>query len=203
MSKNRVIGGFEEVLERGQSTITTAAKQTVTDFAGTAKGQLTGGQNPPSQNSPQTSSSDHGSNEHGASGQNQHMSDDAAQQYLKDLYGVKDQNKSSSRGGHDDSQKGSGSLSQVLGIPEKDSNAGKTPDEIAKMQALRIQLHQKYIRDTFDRPKQKEESVTEKLEREDKEEEMQELATQRENPPPLNPTVKQGTAESESALSSG
>ncbi len=85
-------------------------------------------------------------------------------------------------------------VKNALGIPEIGSNQ-KTPEELAKIEALRQQLHGQYYQDLTNPQKAPEENVTEKLEREDQEKKMADLETDKEKPPPLPATVKQGTGE--------
>src|SRR3989344_3042538 len=125
---NRVIGGFEEAIETGQATIKKAAKQTASDFGKVVKNQITGTSN-------QNPTNDQGTNEQANSAQQQ-MSDDQAKQFLSDLYGVKD--KSSQKVQKPQSHP----VGEALGIVQADPNAGKTPDELAKIQSLRNSLHQ-------------------------------------------------------------
>ncbi|MDP2649236.1 MAG: hypothetical protein Q8P10_00170 [bacterium] len=57
-----------------------------------------------------------------------------------------------------------------------EENPEKTPEEVQKMVQLRQQLHKEsYYDPTFNRPKPKEETVQEKLEKEDDEKKMKEL----------------------------
>lgn len=156
--------GFGEVLERGQTTVKKAAKQTVSDFAQAVKGQITGNQN------------DQGTNEQANAAQNQQkMSDEEAKKFLGDLYGKSDQSSNSN-------QK----------IPP-----GKTPEEIAKIEILRKQLHGRYYDELINPKKpEPEEAVVEKIEREDQEEKMELWEKDKKKPPPLPATVKQGTGES-------
>src|SRR3989344_2913520 len=83
----------------------------------------------------------------------------------------------------------------AFGIPQKDPNEGKTPEELAKIEALRKQLHGEYYESLTNRKKGAEEHVTEKLEREKEEKKLSELEEEKEKPPPLPATVKQGTGE--------
>lgn len=190
-----VIGGFEEAIEKGQGALTKAAKQTVKDFTNTAKGQITGSTTSQAQ-------SDQGTNEQANSAQQQ-MSDDQAKQFLKDLYGPTKKTEPEKPKSHPITQALGVSeaeknvdhpVTEALGIPQVDPNAGKTPEELAKLQKLRSQLHQDYYQNLVNRPKPKEEPVAEKLE---KEEQMEALAEQKKNedlPGPLQ-NVKTGTAE--------
>jgi hypothetical protein len=81
-----------------------------------------------------------------------------------------------------------------MGIPEVMSGQ-KTPEEMAKMQALRNQLHGEYYQQLTKPQQQEEETVVDKLEREDQEKKMSDLETDKEKPPPLPATTKQGTGE--------
>ncbi len=76
------LGSFEDVIEKGQTTVKNAAKAAqagATNFANTATGQV-------SNNTP----SDHGTGEaNNANASGQQMSDDDAKKFLQDLYGVK------------------------------------------------------------------------------------------------------------------
>jgi hypothetical protein len=188
-----MIGGFEDAVERGQSAVKKSAKQTASDFGSTVKGQITG-----SQNTVPTDNSGNGTNEQASAGQNQQqdpqMTDADRVEFLKNLYGKSDH---SSKTKNDKPKlNNSGPITQVLGVPQKDPNEGKTPEEIAKIQALRSQLHQDYYQETFNRPKPKEESVTEKLEREEQTKQFEDLEEKKKKPAPLPATVKQGTGES-------
>lgn len=193
MSRNRVIGGFEDAIERGQQTVKSATLQTVSDFASSTKGQITGVQSPAVSN-PNLAQ---GTNEQAASSQapaqQQQKTDVERVEFLKALYGKSDS--SSSQKKDQSKPNNSGSVTQALGIPQKDPDAGKTPEEIAKLQALKNQLHQEYYQDLVNRPKPKEEPVAEKLEREEQEEKMSEIEEQKKKPAPLPATVKRGTGE--------
>ena len=76
------LGGFEDALEKGQSSVKQAAKSAQTgaaNFAKTAVGQTSN-----------STPSDNGVNEtNSANPAQQQMSDDDAQKFLQDLYGVK------------------------------------------------------------------------------------------------------------------
>jgi len=206
MSSNRVVGGFEDSFERASGAVTSAAKQTIKDFTNTTKGQITG-----SQGSPQAPN-DHGSNEHGVSantptpkvtdkGSNDHgntdsgsgndgMTDDERKDFLSKLYGGSEKKP-------EPEKKQGASVSDVLGITQKDPNKGKSPEDIAKMNALRQRLHSvKYYQPLVNRPKPQEEPVADKLEREEQEAKFDELEKQKKKPAPLPATVKQGTGES-------
>jgi hypothetical protein len=185
---NNVIGGtFEDAIETGQTALKNAAKQAVTDTAKAVKSQITGSQS-------QAQPNDQGSNEAGKAAAGQQMSDDSAKQFLRDLYGKSDSSNKNSN--QKTPPKGSGPVAQALGLPQSDPNAGKTPEELAKLQALRNQLHHDYYQNLVNRPKPKEEPVAEKLEREKQEEEMEEFAKEQKKPASINPAMKQGTAES-------
>lgn len=198
MSNNRVIGGFEDAIERGQSAVTQAAKQTVKDFAGSAKGQLTGSAGQSFASQIGQSTDDHGTSEaaSGASSQNSgqpQKSDEDRVKFLQDLYGKSDHGGKSNNTHSDDSK--TGAIKQALGI-SADPNAGKSPEELAKLAALRNQLHAKYYQE-LTTPKQREVSVTEKLEREEQIERMDAFEKDKKKPTAaINPTMKQGTAES-------
>jgi hypothetical protein len=188
---NNVIGGFEDVFEKGKATVSDATKKTITDFANTTKSQLTGAGSSKVQ-------TDKGSNEQAAASpaQNQQqMSDQDRVEFLRNLYGKSGDNK---QNGKDSSkpQQQNASVSQALGIPQKDPNEGKTPEEIAKLEGLRRQLHSDYYQSLVNRPKSADEPVAEKLEREKQEEKFEEIEKQKRKPSPLPATVKQGTAES-------
>lgn len=203
MSKNRVIGGLEEAFEKGQGAVIAGVKQTAKDFTASAKGQITGGSTTASSSSshqqPSHGASDHGTNEHGANPQ-QH-SDPAATQksdqervdFLRDLYGGKSHGDKKDAP-HSDSSK-TDMVKQALGLPQSDPNKGKSPEEVAKLAALRNQLHANYYQE-LTTPKQKEVTVTEKLEREEQIERMDAFEKDKKKPKPINPTMKQGTAES-------
>ena len=226
---NNVIGGFEELVEKGQSTAGKIQKSTAksaSNFAKTASTQVSSSSNQPT---------DQGTNEAGGASSQQQMSNDDAQKFLKDLYGVKpnnqnnpppQQNQQSPKNvktalGMGVSQGKAPSPSETiktamgipqspeqkspppdqnpvataLGVIQKDPNEGKTPEEIAKIEALRQQLHKDYYESLTRSRKPDEEHVTEKLEREDEEEKMSELEVQKKKPPPLPATVKRGTGE--------
>lgn len=193
MSTNRVIGGFEDAIERGQSAIKKSAKQSASDFGTTVKGQVTGSQTPAP-----SDSNGRGTNEHAVADQSQQqnpqMTDADRVEFLKNLYGKNDHN---SKAKNDKPKpNNSGSVKQAIGILQKDPNEGKTPEEIAKIEALRKQLHSDYYQNTFNRPKPKEESVTEKIEREEQVKQFEDLEKEKKKPAPLPATVKQGTGES-------
>ena len=209
------IGSFEDVVEKGQSTVRNAAKSTkqgTQNFAKTAAGQITGGQS-------QTPQNDQGTNETSSTAAQQQMSNDDAQKFLQGLYGKSNQTQSPNA---QNSQKPppptpQETIKTALGIPEisaekvpgqvpqsaikialgvTGSTNKKTPEELAKIEALRKQLHGQYYQELVNPQKPPEENVTEKLEREDQQQKMAELETNKEKPPPINPTMKQGTAES-------
>jgi len=199
MSRNRVVGAFEDTFESGKSSVATAIKQTAKDFTTSAKGQITGGSTSASlpHQSPASShgKSDHGTNEHGAGNQNSQQAtdpktDEERKQFLRDLYGGGGHGEKSNS--HSDSSK-TGVVKQALGIFD-DPNKGLSPEEIAKLTALRNQLHSNYYRDLIT-PQQREVSVTEKLEREDQMEKIDAFEKQKKKPNPLQ-NVKQGTGES-------
>ena len=192
MSNNRIIGGFEDTFEKGKSTISDTTKKTASDFASTTKSQLTGSTNS------SNLQSDNGSNEQLAQSPTQNqpqMSDQDRVEFLRNLYGKSSDDKSKTKD-LGNNQKQNATVAQVLGSPQKDPNEGKTPEEIAKIEALRRQLHSDYYQSLVNRPKLAEEPVAEKLEREKQEEKFEELEKQKKKPSPLPVTVKQGTAES-------
>lgn len=189
-NRNRVIGGFEDAIESGQSTIKKSTKNTAKDFANSTKNQVSGSQS-------QQTQSDQGTNEAGGS-QNQNqsqMTDKDREEFLSNLYGKSD-NKKNNSGSTNDPKKGSGPASQALGVPQKDPHKGKTPEEIAELEVVRKQLHSDYYQNLVNRPKPKDEPVAEKLEREKQEEKMAELQDEKKKPKSiLPPGTKQGTGE--------
>ncbi len=179
-------GMMGEILETGQNTVKSvgdAAKQGVKSTASSTVSQVTG------------KSVGQGVNEVAAAqAAQQKMSDDQAKDFLKGLYGKSDplkKNMSSSS-----SSNNSNPVAQALGVKPKDPNAGKTPEEIAQMLRLRMQLHSsEYYQPLVNPRKQKEEPVAEKLEREKKEEQFELAEKEKKKPPKLPVTVKQGTGE--------
>lgn len=172
-----VVGGFENAIEKGQSVVGKAAKQAVSDFGNTVKGQITGNQSLPA---------DQGTNEQANA--NKQMSDDQAKQFLKDLYGPTDKKTPKIEKPEEYP------VGEALGLPQTDPNAGKTPEEIAKLQGLRSQLHQDYYQTLINPPKPQEKPVTEKLEEEKKMEELESAKKKEDAPGPLQ-NVKTGTGE--------
>ena len=189
--------GFEgEILEKGQSAVRSTAKgakKQVTDFGKAATGQLGGsGSDPGSANH----NTDQGTNEAGSSPQQPQMTDEERVEFLRNLYGKSDNNSKKSQGSAQSQKQQKNPVSNALGLPQNDPNKNKTPEEIAKLEALRNKLHkEEYYDPTFNAPKQQEEGAQEKVEREDEEGKMAELETKREKPPELPVTVKQGTGE--------
>lgn len=179
MNSNQVIGGFEDAIEKGQSLAGKTVKQAVSDFGNTVKGQLGGNQN--------LQQADQGTNEQGNSNQ-QKMSDDQAKQFLKELYGSTDKKTPKIEKPEEHP------IGEALGLPQTDPNADKTPEELAKIQSLRSQLHQDYYQNLVNPPKPEEKPVTEKLEEEKKMEEL-ELAKKKEEAPGPLQNVKTGTGE--------
>src|SRR3990170_4474488 len=59
---------------------------------------------------------------------------------------------------------------KALGIAPKDPNAGKTPEELRKIEALRKQLHGQYYDKMVNPQKSPEEPVAEKIERQERQE---------------------------------
>ena len=176
MNNSGMIG---EMLERGQSSVRKNVKQAASDFAQAAKGQITGSQN------------NQGTNEQ-ANSAKQNMTDDQAKKFLQDLYGGSDKNSAPDKS---KTQNPQNPIAQAAGMAPKDPNEGKSPEELAKIEALRKQLHGDYFQSLVNPQKPQEESVTEKLEREDQEEQFEELEKKKEKPDPLV-NVKQGTGES-------
>jgi hypothetical protein len=86
-------------------------------------------------------------------------------------------------------------VKDALGIPVI-NNKEKTPEELSKIETLRKELHGAYYQNLINPRRAPEESVSEKIEREDQEKKLADLETQKEKPPPLPATVKQGTGES-------
>lgn len=187
------IGGFEDVIETGRSTAQNVKKSAtggVKSFVKTTTGQVAGSQNPTPQN-------DQGTNEAGNAAAQKKMSDDQAKQFLKDLYGPSNPQKSDLQ----NPQKAAGQqnpnqslIQQVTGSTLKDPNEGKKPEEVAKMQSLRNTLHQEYYQNLTNRQKPKEESVVEKLENEKQLEQIKEIKKEKKKPDPLA-AVKKGTGE--------
>lgn len=193
-NRNRMIGGFEDAFEHGKATVQNSVKTTTHDFAKTAKNQVVG-------DSSQQSSQNQGTNEAGSAKQNSQqsqMTDEERVEFLSNLYGKNDANKNVNSSGNDQKkpQNGAGDVKQALGIPQKDPNEGKTPEEIAKIEALRKQLHSDYYQNLVNRPKPKEEPVAQKLEREEQEERMAEIEEEKKKPKELPRTVRKGTGES-------
>jgi hypothetical protein len=176
MSSNRVIGAFEEAVEQGSQALRHGAKKQASDFAKTTVNQVTG------------SSQDQGTNEQAQNNQNQ-LTDDQAKQFLKDLYGKSKPEEKKSP------QSNQTAVQKALGIKAKDSNEGKTPEEVANMDVIRKELHSEYYQKLVNPPKQREESVQEKLEREDEEEKVELWQKEKKKPKDLPVTVKQGTGE--------
>lgn len=191
------IGGFEEIVETGKSSVQNVQKsaaQGAKKFVGTAVGQVTG-KTPKQQDSA-------GTNEAANAQAQKQMSDDQAKQFLKDLYGTSDKDSQKDIKPLDPKKQNSPAntnpqnpLAQAVGINTKDPNSGKSPEELAKIEALRQQLHGDYYQSLTAPQKQAEESVTEKLDREKQEEEIELWEKDKKKPDPLA-NVKQGTGES-------
>lgn len=192
-------GGFEDIgeaaQEAGGAVVKTVQKQ-AQNAVKTAVGQVTGNQ---SQNS--SPNNQNGTNEQAAAAKQQ-MSDDQAKQFLKDLYGPSkpqdrslpnNQNQNSNQTSQSQNQK-SNPVADALGLPQSDPNKGKSPQDLAEIESLRRQLHSDYYQ-TLTRPKQREETVMAKLEREDQEKQMKEIEEEKKKPQALPQTVKQGTGE--------
>lgn len=180
-------GTLGEILESGKNTvrdIPKSTKQGTQNFAKTAAGQVMGSQ--PTQ----------GTNEQANSAQQtqqQQMTDKDRVEFLRNLYGKSDNSSKTKSQGSNPPQKSP--ISQVLGVPQNDPNLGKTPEELAKIEALRKQLHGDYYQSLTNPQKPQEETVTEKLEREEQKKKMADLETDKEKPPQLSPTQKVGTGE--------
>jgi len=192
-----------ELMERGQSAVKggvkSAAKGTkkgLQDFGEEAIGQLTSSDN-----------KDPGTNEQGSQNQaqNQQMSDEEAKEFLQDLYGVKNSNNQqpaspagSSKPADKTKPGNAGSAKQAAGIPVEDPYKDKSPEEIAKIQALQAQLHKdEYFDPTFNPTRKQVESSEEEQEREEQEKKMEDLEEKNKlKNQDLGPAVKQGTAES-------
>jgi hypothetical protein len=193
-NRNRMIGSFEDAIERGQTSIKKSAVNTASDFGKSTKQQITG-------SSSQQPAGDQGTNEAGTSPQasdQPQMTDEERVEFLSDLYGKNNSNNKANSSGATDpgkSQKGAGDVSQALGVPQKDQYEGKTPEEIAQIKALENRLHSEYYQNLVNRPK--EEPVAEKLEREEEEQKMADLNEENKKPKgSINPQmVKQGTGE--------
>lgn len=191
------IGGFEEIVETGKSSVQNAQKsaaQAAKKFVGTAVGQVTG-KIPKQQDSA-------GTNEAANAQAQKQMSDDQAKQFLKDLYGTPDKDSQNDIKSPDPKKQNppantdpQNPLAQAAGLTPKDPNVGKSPEELAKIEALRNQLHGEYYQKLTKPKPQEEETVVDKLEREDQEKKLADLETNKEKPPPLPATVKQGTGE--------
>ncbi|EKD86337.1 MAG: hypothetical protein ACD_37C00350G0001 [uncultured bacterium] len=190
------IGGFEEIVEAGKSSVQNVQKsaaQGVKKFASAAVGQVTG-KTPNAQ--------DPGTNEAANAAAQKQMSDDQAKQFLKDLYGTPDKDSQNDKKSLDPkkqtppaSTNPQNPLAQAVGLNPKDSNVGKSPEELAKIEALRQQLHGDYYQSLITPKDQEEETVTEKLDREKQEEEIELWEKDKKKPDPLA-NVKQGTGES-------
>lgn len=212
------IGSFEDVVEQGRSTAQNVKNSAVSgakNVAQTVTAQITGSQ--------ATSANDQGTNEASSTSTQQQMSNDDAKKFLQDLYGKSDptQNQNNQKSQTSVPQKSvptptetiktalgipetgfqqsapapSQTIKNAMGIPEIQSNQ-KTPEELVRIAALRQQLHGDYYQGLVNPQKPEEESVTKKIEREDQEQQMAELETDKEKPPPIvNPNMKQGTAE--------
>lgn len=235
------LGSFEDIGEKGQSAVKNAVKSTqkgASNFVQTAAGQTTN-----------STASDAGIDETNASGASaQQMSDDDAQKFLQDLYGVKNptqnqhqpsqplqghalQNQKQAQNqqtvkaalgltglgkSHEKAPTPKETIKAALGIPEgKPSETAptaretiktalgipeigkqeKTPEELAQMQALRRELHGEYYQKLTHPTQAAQESVVDKLEREDQEEELADLETNKEKPPPIAVQRVQQSAE--------
>lgn len=175
-------GLMGEIIETGQSTVKSAGDAVGQGAKATVNSVIS-----------QTTGQDMGTNEAAARAQTQQkkMSDNQATDFLKSLYGKSDKSVASGA----KPPQNDNVVKQALGIKPHDPNAGKTPEEIAKLQSLRQQLHSSgYYQPLINPPKQKEVSVAEKLDREKQEERWEEAQKQKEKPSPLA-TIKTGTGE--------
>lgn len=216
------IGSFEDIGEKGQSVVRSTAKSTkqgVQSFAKAAATQLTGSQsgapqddqgtNEVSSTAAQQQMSDDTAKQflqdlYGAKNktQNQQVSQKSSvvtsqkppaptpKQTIKIALGIPE----SAAAPQESPPTVKQTITSAMGIPEAVTDQ-KTPEELAKIEALRQQLHGQYYQDLTNPQKAPEENVTEKLEREDEEKKMADLETDKEKPPPLPATVKQGTGE--------
>ena len=221
-NKNRIIGGFEDSFEKGKANLSDSTKKTTSDFAKTTKNQLIGGGNSNSnsvvgdglasnafdQQAGETAmpkASDQGTNEMASAAVNNQnnnsdqKSDEERIKFLRDLYGTDGSTSSNSKNEKKDNNKkknNSSDVKQAFGFLEKDPHEGMTPEEAARYEAAKRQLHGDYYQDFLEKTKTKEPSVMDKLEHEEQEERMKEFEMQqKEEKRKLPVTVKQGTAE--------
>ena len=185
---NQKMGMMGEILEQGQSLVGNTqkgVKQVVTDFKKTATSQVTGG----------NSTDDSGTNESASAQPAQSgkaVTTDQTKQFVNDLYGVKD-NQATVQGDPKNSQTSANPLTYTINQVEKGE---KTPEELQKIQELRQELHANYYQTlTNPQSQQPEEAVTEKLEREEKEERWELQEKEKEKPPDLPANQKVGTGE--------
>ena len=192
----RKLGMFEEIIETGGSTVKNTAQQTVSDLAKSAKGQISGN------SSASQNVSDQGTNEQAAPTQ---MTDDQRKQFLRDLYGKskkpdEDTNKKDKDDKDDKPSDQRSATQKALGITP-DPTKGRTPEEIAKLESLRGQLHkEEYYEKLVNPPKPPDEPVVEKLEREEKEERW-ELEEKKKKEPPLLAVAKAQRTEGDRGVS--
>ena len=174
------LGMFEEIIETGGSTVKKTGKMIVSDLAKSAKAQVAGNSQT---NDP---AGDLGTNEQASSTQ---MTDDQRKQFLRDLYGKTDKSpnvKNDQKKTRQNSPIPNQTPAQkTLGLTPSDPNEGKTPEELAKIEALRKQLHGAYYQRLVRPPKPPEEPVAEKIEREEKEERWELSEKEKKKPPPL------------------
>jgi len=193
--------GFSgELIERGQSSIKSGVKSAVKgtkkqvkDFGEEAIGQLSG---------TDSKIKDPGTSEQGSNAtvQDPQMSDEEAKEFLQDLYGVK--NSKNTKAGDSkptDNKKSNNTVSakQSFGFSANDPTQGKSPEELAKIQAIKGRLHKdEYFDPTFNPKREDVESFKEEQEREEHEKKMEDLEEKNKlKNQNLGPTVKQGTAE--------
>ncbi len=160
--------GFEgELLEKGQSAVANVSKGTkkqASDFGKSAVGQVSGSNSGSgSDSSSANANTDQGTNEAGSANQNQQqsqMTDEERVEFLRNLYGKSDNNSKKSQGSVQSQKPQKNPLSNALGLPQNDPNKGKTPEEIAKLNALRDRLHkEEYYIPTFNPPKREEQEA--------------------------------------------
>ncbi|HBB76310.1 MAG: hypothetical protein A2186_02510 [Candidatus Levybacteria bacterium RIFOXYA1_FULL_41_10] len=176
-------GVFGEILETGQQAASSAGKglkKAASDFANSATGQITGDGS--------------GTNED-LSGAQKGMSDDQAQQFLRDLYGKskkdelpvpqKEAGQSQSSNEPQDAVIDQNPVQKALGITPFDPNAQKSPEELVRIEALRRKLHGEYYENLTNPPKPQEERPVEKVEREEKEDRWKLQDKKAKEPPPL------------------
>jgi hypothetical protein len=161
-------GMFGEILEQGQ-TVGKAVKKQIADTAKTVASQVTGVNQNPSQAQPVPGKVD--------------------ENFVKDLYGVKDEtNQTSQKPKTQQSsvQGNQGNQNQKNQITPEEANDPKKMEEKQRLAKLRQELHMKtYYEPTFNPPKKQEERPAEKVEKEKQEEQMELAKKQEEKPKPI------------------